>query len=105
MKRRKGRRRRQEKTMQIARILGTTTPATTGTATASTVEGAHFVMLQNSGSTLREVVIQTEQSGTSLANLYLAAGERIIISKKPSEVIFADHAEVKLTKVDPMKVN
>ena len=91
--------------MQIARILGTTTPATTGTATASTVEGAHFVMLQNSGSTLREVVIQSEQSGTSLANLYFAARERIKNSKNPSEVIFADHAEVKLTKVDPMKVN
>ena len=91
--------------MQIARILGTTTPATTGTATSSTVEVALFVMLQNSGSTLREVVIQTEQNGTSIANLYLAAGERIIISKKPSEVIFAAHAEVKLTKVDPMKVN
>ena len=67
--------------------------------------GAHFVMLQNSGSTLREVVIQTAANGTSIANLYLAAGERIIISKKPSEVIFAAHAEVKLTKVDPMKVN
>ena len=91
--------------MQIARILGTTTPATTGTATASTVEGAHFVMLQNSGSTLREVVIQTAANGTSIANLYLAAGERIIISKKPSEVIFAAHAEVKLTKVAPMKGN
>ena len=91
--------------MQIARILGTTTPATTGTATASTVEGAHFVMLHNSGSTLREGVIQTEASGTSIGNVYLSSGERIIISKKPDEVIFAAHAEVKLTKVDPMKVN
>ena len=91
--------------MQIARILGTTTPATTGTATASTVEGALFFMLHNSGSTLREVVIQTEASGTSIGNVYLSSGERIIISKKPDEVIFAAHAEVKLTKVDPMKVN
>ena len=91
--------------MQIARILGTTNPATTGTATASTVEGANFVMLHNSGTTLREVVIQTAQNGTSLANIYLSSGERLIISKSPTEVIFAAHAEVKLTKVDPMKVN
>ena len=91
--------------MQIARILGTTTPATTGTATASTVEGANFVMLHNSGTTLREVVIQTEASGTSLGNIYLSSGERVINSKGPDEVIFAAHAEVKLTKVDPMKVN
>ena len=91
--------------MQIARILGTTTPATTETATASTVEGANFVMLHNSGSTLREVVIQSEASGTSIANIYLSSGERLIISKSPTEVIFAAHAEVKLTNVDPMKVN
>ena len=91
--------------MQIARILGTTNPATTGTATASTVEGANFVMLHNSGTPLREVVIQTEASGTSIANIYLSSGERLIISKSPTEVIFAAHAEVKLTKVDPMKVN
>ena len=67
--------------MDIAEILGTTTPATTGTATASTVEGADYVMLHNSGSTLREVVIQTEASGTSIANVYLSSGERIIIKK------------------------
>ena len=91
--------------MQIARILCTTNPSTTGTATASTVEGANFVMLHNSGTTLREVVIQTEASGTSIANIYLSSGERLIISKSPTEVIFAAHAEVKLTKVDPMKVN
>ena len=91
--------------MQIARILGTTNPATTGTATASTVEGANFVMLHNSGTTLREVVIQTEASGTSIANIYLSSGERVKISKSPDEVIYAAHAEVKLTKVHPMKVN
>ena len=91
--------------MQIARILGTTTPATTGTGTASTVENAHFVMLHNSGSTLREVVIQTAQNGTTLGNIYLSSGERVIISKDPDEVIFAAHAEIKLTNVDPMKVN
>ena len=91
--------------MQIARILGTTTPAPTATGSASTVENAHFVMLHNSGSTLREVTIQTAQNGTSLGNIYLSAGERVIISKDPDEVIFAAHAEVKLTNVDPMKVN
>ena len=91
--------------MQIARILGTTTPATTETATASTVEGANFVMLHNSGTTLREVVIQTAQNGTTLGNIYLSSGERVIISKSPTEVIFAAHAEVKLTKVNPMVAN
>ena len=98
---RKGRKKRQEKQMDIAEILGTTTPATTGTATASTVELADYVMLHNSGSTLREVVIQTEASGTSIGNVYLSSGERIIIKKDPSHVIFAAHAEVKLTKVNP----
>jgi hypothetical protein len=85
--------------METVQIMGTTTPATTGTATASTVEGATYVMLHNSGSTLREVVIQTEQSGTSLGNLYLSSGERLVIRKDPAWVIFAAHAEVKLTKV------
>jgi len=91
--------------MQIARLLGTTNPAPTVTGSASTVENAHFVMLHNSGSTLREVVVQTAQNGTSLANIHLSAGERVIISKDPDEVIFAAHAEIKLTNVDPMKVN
>ena len=87
--------------MQIARILGTTTPAPTATGSASTVENAHFVMLHNSGSTLREVTIQTEASGTSIANVYLSSGERFIIKKDPTHVIFAAHAEIKLTKVNP----
>lgn len=87
--------------MQVAEILGTTNPAPTGTASASTVELADYVMLHNSGSTLREVVIQTEASGTSLANLHLSSGERFIIKKDPTHVIFAAHAEIKLTKVNP----
>ena len=87
--------------MEIAEILGTTTPATTGTGTASTVEGADYVMLHNSGSTLREVVIQTAASGTTLGNVYLSSGERIIIRKDPAHVVFAAHAEIKLTKVNP----
>lgn len=87
--------------MEIAEILGTTTPATTGTGTASTVEGADYVMLHNSGSTLREVVIQTAASGTTLGNVHLSSGERIIIKKDPAHVIYAAHAEIKLTKVNP----
>ena len=87
--------------MEIAEILGTTTPATTGTGTASTVEGADYVMLHNSGSTLREVVIQTAARGTTLGNVYLSSGERIIIKKDPAHVLFAAHAEIKLTKVNP----
>ena len=87
--------------METVQIMGTTTPATTGTGTASTVEGSHYVMLHNSGSTLREVVVQTAQNGTSLSNIYLSSGERIIIKKDPAHVIFAAHAEVKLTPVNP----
>ena len=87
--------------METIQIMGTTTPATTATGTASTVEGSHYVMLHNSGSTLREVVIQTAQNGTSLSNIYLSSGERIIIKKDPAHVIFAANAEVKLTPVNP----
>ena len=86
--------------MDVAEILGTTTPATTGTGTASTVEGADYVMMHNSGSTLREVVIQTAASGTTLGNVYLSSGERIIIKKDPAHAIFAAHDEIKITKVN-----
>ena len=87
--------------METVQIMGTTTPSPTGTGTASTVEGSHYVMLHNSGSTLREVVVQTAQNGTSLSNIYLSSGERIIVKKDPAHVIFAAHAEVKLTPVNP----
>ena len=87
--------------METVQIMGTTTPATTGTATASTVEGATYVMLHNSGTTLRETVVQTAQSGTSLSNVYTSGGERLIIKKDPDHVIFSAHAEVKLTPVNP----
>ena len=91
--------------MQISRLMGSTAAAPTATGSATTVESADYVMLHNSGTTLRLVTLQTAADGTTLATMQLSGGDRVIIKKDPSEVLFAAHAEVLLTNVDPMVVN
>ena len=86
--------------METVQLMGTTIPSPTGTGTA-TVDGSHYVMLHNSGTTLRETVVQSAQNGTSLANIYTSGGDRMIIKKDADHVIFSAHAEVKLTPVNP----
>ena len=44
--------------METVQLMGTTIPSPTGTGTATTVDGSHYVMLHNSGTTLRETVVQ-----------------------------------------------
>jgi len=87
--------------METIQLMGTTIPSPTGTGTATTVDGSSYVMLHNSGTTLRETVVQTAQNGTSLSNIYTSGGERLIIKKNTDHVIFSAHAEVKLTPVNP----
>ena len=65
--------------MQIARLMGSTAAAPTGTGSATTVESAHYVMLHNSGTTLRLVTVQTAADGTTLATMQLSGGDRVII--------------------------
>ena len=87
--------------METVQLMGTTIPSPTGTGTATTVDGSHYVMLHNSGTTLRETVVQSAQNGTSLANIYTSGGDRMIIKKDADHVIFSAHAEVNLTPVTP----
>lgn len=87
--------------MEVSEILGVTNAAPTTTGAASTVEAADYVMITNSGTTNRGVSIQTAQSGTTLGNITILGSERVIIKKDPDHVIFAAHAEILLTKVNP----
>ena len=88
--------------MDVAEILGVTITAPTATGTAVTVSEATYVMLFNSAaSTNYAVAIQNEADGTTLANVTLAGGERLIIRKDPTHVIYAANAAIMLTPVNP----
>ena len=47
------------------------------------------------------VTLVTAASGTVLGTVSVGGGERIIIKKDPSEVLYAANAAVLLTKVNP----
>ncbi len=87
--------------MQHVRILGTSAAAPTGTGTASTVEGSHFVMIANTTTAVHEVTIQTAVSGTTIGSIALLGSERMVIKKDDTDVIFAANAGVYLTPVYP----
>ena len=88
--------------MEVTEILGVTVTAPTATGTAVTVSGATYGMLLNSAaSTNYAVAIQTAADGTTLSNVTLAGGERIIIRKDPDHVIYAANAAILLTPVNP----
>tara|TARA_B100000586_G_C19881361_1_gene331014 strand:- start:4 stop:270 length:267 start_codon:yes stop_codon:yes gene_type:complete len=87
--------------MQAYKILGATNVSPTSTGTASTVEGAHYAMLSNSGTTVREVTILTAAGGTPIGTVALLGSERMVIKKDDTDAIYSAHAEVFLTPVYP----
>ena len=88
--------------MEVVELSGPTVVAPTGTGTAITVSEATYVMIFNSSaSTNYATAIQTAASGTTLSNVTLAGGERIIIRKDPTHVIYAANAAIMLTPVNP----
>ena len=75
------------------KFLGSEAACGTSVGAASTFQNAMDVRLVNSGSTNRLVTV-ANSSDTTLATFTLAAGEIQIIRKKPTDQIFAAHAEV-----------
>ena len=75
------------------RFTGSEAACGTSVGAASTFQNAMDVRLVNSGSTNRLVTV-ANSSDTTLATFTLAAGEIQIIRKKPTDQIFAAHAEI-----------
>jgi len=89
--------------MERFQLMATTVAAPTSTGAAITVSDANYVMIFNSAAagTNHAVAYLTAASGTVLGNVTVGGGERLIIKKDPSEVLYAANAAVLLTKINP----
>ena len=89
--------------MERVQLMAATAAAPTTTGAAVTVSDANYVMIFNGAAagTNPVVTLVTAASGTVLGTVSVGGGERIIIKKDPSEVLYAANAAVLLTKVNP----
>lgn len=79
-------------------VLGSEAACGTSSTNGSNFSSSTAVRVHNSGSTARLVSVET--SGASLIGTFtLGAGATEIISKDPTDEVFAAHAEVLAVKV------
>ena len=79
--------------MSSIKLLGAEEACGINVGAASTFSGAPNVRLFNSGTTIRVVTVATSADAT-LATLSLNAKAVVILAKRPSDQVFAAHADV-----------